>query len=105
MAQLVRHPALDFSSGHDLRVVRLNLTSGSTLSRESACDSLSLSPSATSKINRQISLFYFFHLRNCKRVQAGGSRVQTGEEGEAGSPLCGELNTGHNPRLWDHDLS
>ena len=34
MAQLVKHPTLDFSSGHDLRVVRANPTSGSRLSVE-----------------------------------------------------------------------
>ena len=32
MAQLVMHPTLDFNEGHDLRVLRLSPTSGSTLS-------------------------------------------------------------------------
>ena len=45
VAHSVRHPALDFSSGHDLRVVRSSPVSDSSLSQESARDSLS--PSAT----------------------------------------------------------
>ena len=36
VAQSVKHLTLDFSSGHDLRAVRLSPVSGSTLSRESA---------------------------------------------------------------------
>ena len=36
MAQSVRWPTLDFGSGHDLRVVRSNPTSGSALGMESA---------------------------------------------------------------------
>ena len=32
VAQSVKHLSLDFGSGHDLRVVRLSLTSGSVLS-------------------------------------------------------------------------
>lgn len=36
MAQLVKHPILDFGSGHDLRVVRLRPASGSSLGVESA---------------------------------------------------------------------
>ena len=42
MAQSVKHPTLDFGSGHDLRAVRLRPEWGSVLSRESAWDSLSL---------------------------------------------------------------
>ena len=41
MAQFIEHPTLDFGSGHDLRVVRLNLLLGSMLSMEPAWDSLS----------------------------------------------------------------
>ena len=37
----VEHPALDFSSGHDLMTVRSSPTSGSTLGVRSAWDSLS----------------------------------------------------------------
>ena len=48
MAQLVKHPILNFSSGHDIRVVRSSLGSGSALSVESAWDSLSLCPSPDS---------------------------------------------------------
>ena len=44
-AQLVECLTLDFGSGHDLRVVRLNPALGSMLSMESALDSLSPSPS------------------------------------------------------------
>ena len=36
VAQPVTHPTLGFDSGHDLRVMRLNPTSGSTLNKESA---------------------------------------------------------------------
>ena len=36
MAQSVKHPTLDFGSGHDLRVVGSSPTSGSVLSAESA---------------------------------------------------------------------
>ena len=41
MAQLVKHPTLDFNSGHDLRVVRSSPRSGSTL--RNLVDILSLS--------------------------------------------------------------
>jgi len=44
MAQSVEHPTLDFSSGHDLRVVGLSPVLGSVLGGESAGESLS-SPS------------------------------------------------------------
>lgn len=44
MTQSVKHRTPDFGSG-DLRVLGWSLVSGSTLSRESAQDSLSLSPS------------------------------------------------------------
>ena len=40
MAQLVKDPTLDFSSGHDLRVMRLSHVSGSVLGMETALDSL-----------------------------------------------------------------
>ena len=36
LAQLVKHLTLDFGSGHDLRVMRSSLASGSMLSGESA---------------------------------------------------------------------
>ena len=36
MAQLVRHPTLDFGSGHDLRVMRLSPVWGSSLSPSSS---------------------------------------------------------------------
>ena len=36
VAQSVKHLALDFGSGHDLRVVRLSPVLGSMFSRESA---------------------------------------------------------------------
>jgi len=42
VTQSVKRPALDFGSGHDLRDVRSSPLSGSTLSAESAWDSLSL---------------------------------------------------------------
>ena len=46
MAQSVKHLTLGFSSGHDLRVMRLSPVSSSVLGMESAWDSLSLPPSA-----------------------------------------------------------
>ena len=46
VAQLVEQPTLDFTSGHDLTVMRSSPTSGSVLSVEPACDSLSPSLSA-----------------------------------------------------------
>ena len=42
VAQSVKCPILDFSSGHDLRVVRWSPMSGFTLGLDSAWDSLSL---------------------------------------------------------------
>ena len=42
MAQLVKRPTLDFGSGQDLKVVGSSPTLGSTLSGESAYDSISL---------------------------------------------------------------
>ena len=47
MAQLVKCPTPNFSSGHDLTVVRSSPALGSTLSMEAAYDSLSLSSSLT----------------------------------------------------------
>jgi len=44
VAQLVKHPTLDFSSVHDLRVVRSSPVSSSMRHMESAWDSLSPSP-------------------------------------------------------------
>ena len=41
--QLVKHPTLGFSSGHDFMVTESSPMSGSVLSAESAWDSLSLS--------------------------------------------------------------
>ena len=43
MAQSVEGPTFDFGSGRDLGVTGPSPISGSTLSRETACDSLSLS--------------------------------------------------------------
>ena len=45
VAQLVKHPTLDFNSGHDLRVLGLSPVSGSRLSMESSGPSLSVLPS------------------------------------------------------------
>ena len=42
VAQPIKHMTLDFDSGHSLRVMRLNPTMGSTLSKESIWDSLPL---------------------------------------------------------------
>ena len=44
MAHLVEHLALDFSSGHDLRILRSSRTWGSSLTGESAGDCLSPFP-------------------------------------------------------------
>ena len=46
LAQSVEHSTLGFGSDHDFRVMRWSPASGSALSRQSAWDSLSLSPSA-----------------------------------------------------------
>ena len=42
--QSVKHPTLDFGSGHDFRVVRLSPMLGSVLGMEPALDSLSPGP-------------------------------------------------------------
>jgi len=56
VAELVKHVTLDFGSGHDLRAVRLSPMSGSELSMESACESLSPSPLAPpTPINQSIN--------------------------------------------------
>ena len=55
VAQWVKLPTLDFSSGHDLRVVRLSPMLGSVLSAESACPSTTSAPPPDhmlSKINK-----------------------------------------------------
>ena len=49
-AQSVEHPTLDFSSGHDARVVGSSPVPGSALSVEPAWDSLSLSLSLSKKL-------------------------------------------------------
>ena len=57
MAQLVKSLTLDFGSGHDLRVVKLNPVSGSVLSLETAYPSSSsslLSPSLLNKLKKKI---------------------------------------------------
>ena len=48
MAQSVKHPTLDFSSGHDLQVMGWGPTMGSMLSVEPVWDSVSLSLSVPS---------------------------------------------------------
>ena len=53
-AQCVKHPSLDFGSGHDPRVVRLSPMLGSVLGVESAWDSLS--PSAPPLLTLPLSL-------------------------------------------------
>ena len=57
MAQSVEHLTLDFSSGHDPRVMGLSPKTGSVLSVEPAWDSLSFllfpSPSQIKKQNKQ----------------------------------------------------
>ena len=45
VAQSVKRPTFDFSSGQNLRVVRSSLESGSVLGVERAEDSLSVPPS------------------------------------------------------------
>ena len=56
MAQAVKHPTLDFGSGHDLRVMRSNTALGSVLSMETAWDSPPLPLSPTLSINKIHSL-------------------------------------------------
>jgi len=53
-AQSVKRPTLDFSSGHDPRIVRSSPELGSVLSGESAWDSLS--PSASPYCSLSLSL-------------------------------------------------
>ena len=55
VAQAVKHQTPDFSSGHDLTVVRLSLALGSTLGMEPTWDSLFPSPNAPSPTT--LSLF------------------------------------------------
>ena len=59
MAQSVKHPVLDFGSGHDLSVVRSSPASGSTLSVESARASLCLS----------LSLFLNEYIESLKEIK------------------------------------
>ena len=47
VAHSIKHLALDFGSGHDLRVMGLSTALGSTLGMESAWDSLSSSSTPT----------------------------------------------------------
>ena len=56
MAQLVKHPTLDFSSGHDILVVRSSPTPGSMLSVEPAWDSLSASLTVSGSQSLSLSL-------------------------------------------------
>jgi len=76
VAQSVKRPTLGFGSGRDLRVVRWSPASGSALSRESACDSLSppLSLPTTHALS-QINLFFF--LKKEMGVCLGGTRTAT----------------------------
>ena len=59
VAQLVNCMTLDFSSGHYLRVVGSSSTSGSSLSAESACDSLSFFPLPCSCFSPPTPAFFF----------------------------------------------
>ena len=56
VAQLVKHPTLDFSSGHDVMFVSSSPMSGSELSVESAWDSLPPSLSASPLLSLFLSL-------------------------------------------------
>ena len=56
VAQLVKCPTLDFSSGHDLRVMGLSPESGSTLSGKSLGDTLSFSFSPHLHLSLPLSL-------------------------------------------------
>ena len=51
---MVKHPTLDFGSGHNLMLVRSSPVSGSALDGEPAYDSVS--PSAPSPLARSLSL-------------------------------------------------
>ena len=53
MAQLVEHLTLDFDSGHDLRVMRWSSALGSMLGVGPAYDSVSPTPYALSRLNKQ----------------------------------------------------
>jgi len=55
VAQLVEHLTLDFSSDHDLRVLRWSPTVGSALSRESAGNSPSALPPTLAGLLSQIN--------------------------------------------------
>lgn len=59
MAQLVKHPSLDFGSSHDLRIVRSSPTPDSELCIvEAAQDSLSPSAPTSQKINRHNNTYF-----------------------------------------------
>ena len=55
-ARSIEHPALDFGSGHDLRVMTLSAKLDSTLSVELAWDSLPLCPSSLHSHAHTLSL-------------------------------------------------
>ena len=80
MAQLVKHRNLDFSSGHDLMVVRSSSTSGSVLGVETAWDSLSLTPSAslshTNKIKCNLKKYEAQEPGPAPATKAGRSKVR-----------------------------
>ena len=57
VAQSIKHPTLDFSSGRDLRIVRSSFVLSSVISRESAWDSLSPSVSRSTPCIHSLSFF------------------------------------------------
>ena len=63
MAQSVKHPTLDFSSGHDLTVMRLSPAFGPVLRVEPAWDSLSPSLSTCLLLVLMSALSLFLSLK------------------------------------------
>ena len=67
MAQPVRRQTLDFSSGHDLRVLGLSSALGSVLSGDSyACPSTSAPPPAVSLFQINKILNKLINKKNCR---------------------------------------
>ena len=69
MAQLVKHSTLDFSSGHDLRVMGLSPTSDFALGMEPALDSFFPSPSVSLK-----KFKFFFKIHNFTSISKNSEK-------------------------------
>ena len=106
VAQLFKYLTLDFDSGHNLRVVRLSPTSGSSLGI-GAClrFSLSLCPS---RLMCALSLFYYFYflkdfiyLRETQDTSRGSDRQRENQVLHRARSLMRDSI----PGPWGHELS